>query len=114
MTIRRNGHSTPPSRPQLRVLPERDPLWKRLARIASRVSLIGILAGFVVGAATIAWTVARWEDRRASIDDVAAVGALVSEQDHRLIRIETDLGWIKQTLYSLAQRAGLSPAPQSH
>jgi len=94
----------------LRSMPDPQP-WSSLRRIVSRIRLLWLLGGFVAGAAAVGWTVAKWEDGRASTSDVQLIANIAENHDRRLIRLETDLGWIKQTLYEMARRVGLSPQP---
>ena len=85
--------------------------WSRLKHAAGRLALLQVLFGAIVGAAVVGWSLARWESGRASRDDLAPLVEVSRDHEGRLIRLETDLGWIKQTLYEMARRAGLSPTP---
>ncbi|MEK7180504.1 MAG: hypothetical protein AAB706_03435 [Patescibacteria group bacterium] len=95
----------------LRTIPEPRGAWSQIRKLAGRLSLLHVLLGVVAGAALAGWSVARWESGRASRDDLMPLVEVSRDHEGRLIRLETDLGWIKQTLYEMARRAGLSPTP---
>ena len=88
-----------------------DPLSGLAQRASSLKVLVGIGLALILAGATGLAFVFRFESKADADRSVRSLRATDRDHESRLIRQETNLDWIKSTLYELARRQGINPSP---
>ena len=70
-----------------------------------------IVLSVVTGLFLTGWAGSRYASGLATQSELNATAADIDSIDRRVLRLETDLAWIKGTLYEIAKHTGITTVP---